>query len=254
MTEAEGPRSEASDQEADSPGVTVLTVNQLVAYNLMRARRSKGWTQAEASVRVMEAGGRPWTPAAISAAERSWETGRPKEFDANELLSFARAFEQPVSYFFLPIPRGIDGGERCVYSLKKIHPRLDVTTVTDEVVLDTAVPLRYPPSFVQEVNNRLREQGLFWSPSAEIDWYRPEEQDEGYEAMLKQAATEEADGDEGEIDAGAADRREEALARFAEELLDSLSSRGIKFLLPDGSVIGERPSRKRDVRTDDPPF
>lgn len=175
MSEASEPMNEASGEEQGDSHPTVLTVNQLVAYNLMRARRSKGWTQLEAAAYLRAAGGRAWSPAALSAAERSWETGRPKEFDANELIVFARAYEQPLSYFFLPIPR-VRG--QYLYSLKKVHPRLEVTTVTDEVILDAAVPLRYPASFVQEVNNRLREQGLFWSPSSEIDWYRPEEQED----------------------------------------------------------------------------
>jgi transcriptional regulator with XRE-family HTH domain len=64
--------------------------------------------------------GRRWSKATFSAAERSAAEGtRAREFSADELLAFARAFDVPVSYFFLPqeedIHRGVScGGSRTV--------------------------------------------------------------------------------------------------------------------------------------------
>lgn len=90
---------ELSPQEAP-------TINQLVAYNMTRARRSRGWTQQEVAGRLERYTGRPWSKASISAAERAWQGGRPRKFDANELVALSVIFETPVSYFLLPMQEG----------------------------------------------------------------------------------------------------------------------------------------------------
>lgn len=82
------------------------TINQLVAYNMTQARRSRGWTQQEVAERLEKYTGRPWSKASISAAERAWQGGRPRKFDANELVALAVIFETPVSYFLLPMEEG----------------------------------------------------------------------------------------------------------------------------------------------------
>jgi transcriptional regulator with XRE-family HTH domain len=83
------------------------TINQLVAYNMTRARRSRGWTQQEVADRLERYTGRVWSKASISAAERSWQGGRPRRFDANELVALAVIFETPVAYFLLPMEEGV---------------------------------------------------------------------------------------------------------------------------------------------------
>jgi transcriptional regulator with XRE-family HTH domain len=82
------------------------TINQLVAYNMTRARRSRGWTQQEVADRLEKYTGRPWSKASISAAERAWQGGRPRKFDANELVALSVIFETPVAYFLLPMQEG----------------------------------------------------------------------------------------------------------------------------------------------------
>lgn len=82
------------------------TVNQLVAYNMTRARRSRGWTQQEVAERLEKYTGRSWSKASISAAERSWQGGRPRKFDADELLALSVIFDTPIGYFFLPMEEG----------------------------------------------------------------------------------------------------------------------------------------------------
>jgi len=42
--------------------------------------------------------------ASLSAAERSIEGKRVKEFDADELIALCRAFELPLAFWFLPAP------------------------------------------------------------------------------------------------------------------------------------------------------
>jgi hypothetical protein len=80
-----------------------MTANQLVAYNLRRAREERGWTQELAAQHLEQYLGKRWSKASFSIAERSADDGaRKREFDANELLAFSRTFEKPVAWFFTP--------------------------------------------------------------------------------------------------------------------------------------------------------
>ena len=81
-----------------------LTPNQVVAYNLAQARLLKGWTQDQASEALEPFLGSRWSKANYSAAERSVDGARIRNFDADEIVAFARAFELPVTWFFLPPP------------------------------------------------------------------------------------------------------------------------------------------------------
>jgi transcriptional regulator with XRE-family HTH domain len=83
---------------ADKP----LSPNQLVALNLARARRLRGWTQEQAAERLAPYLGVHWSKATYSAAERSATGERRRLFDADDLLAFARAFELPIGWFLLP--------------------------------------------------------------------------------------------------------------------------------------------------------
>lgn len=79
-----------------------LTPNQLVAYNLQRIRRVQGLTQEEAAERLQPHIGSLWSKAVWSAAETSIQSVRRREFTADEIVAFARAFEVPIAWFFLP--------------------------------------------------------------------------------------------------------------------------------------------------------
>jgi transcriptional regulator with XRE-family HTH domain len=79
------------------------SANQLVAYNLRRARREAGLTQKEAGARLGHYLEKPWSVASFSAAESTAKNGaRTRLFSADEILAFARVFEQPIAYFFTP--------------------------------------------------------------------------------------------------------------------------------------------------------
>lgn len=79
-----------------------LTPNQLVAYNLRRARELRGWSQEQAITALTPFVGARWSKAVYSAAERSVTGVRRRNFDADDLLAFARAFKLPITYFLLP--------------------------------------------------------------------------------------------------------------------------------------------------------
>lgn len=81
-----------------------FTPNQVVAYNLRRAREVRGLTQEEAAARLAPALGDQWSVASWSSAERSVTGKRVRNFTADELLAFSRAFDLPVQWFFTPPP------------------------------------------------------------------------------------------------------------------------------------------------------
>ncbi|AVH57859.1 MULTISPECIES: hypothetical protein [Streptomyces] len=85
-----------------TPPEKVLSANQVVAFNMWRARRSSGWSQQEVAELLEKYTGRSWSNASVSAAERSWQGGRPRKFDANEILALTKIFDEPMVYFFLP--------------------------------------------------------------------------------------------------------------------------------------------------------
>lgn len=76
--------------------------NQIVAFNVAKARLLRGWTQEEAAEALAPFLGVRMSGASFSAIERSVDAGRPREFDATELLAFARAFRVPLAWFFTP--------------------------------------------------------------------------------------------------------------------------------------------------------
>jgi hypothetical protein len=84
-----------------------LTANQLVAYNLMRIRKTMGLSQEEAAARLAPYVGKLWSKAVYSAAERSYHGNRVRQFTADDITALALAFSVPVMYFFLP-PRPED--------------------------------------------------------------------------------------------------------------------------------------------------
>ena len=80
----------------------IYSVNQVVAWNLWKARREKGWTQAEATQQLAPYLGEEWSVATYSAAERSAQRfDRVRQFNADDLVAFAATFGVPVQYFFV---------------------------------------------------------------------------------------------------------------------------------------------------------
>ena len=87
-----------------APPEPSLDANQVVAWNFRAARELRGWTQEECARHLAAHLGQHLPKASISAIERSVESDRRREFDAAELIAFARAFDLPVVWFLLPPP------------------------------------------------------------------------------------------------------------------------------------------------------
>ena len=85
------------------------TPNQLVAYNLWRARMLRGWTQEQVAARLEPFLGERWSKASYSVAESSWRGGRQRRFSAAEIMACAQTFHVPIAWFFLPILPSPDG-------------------------------------------------------------------------------------------------------------------------------------------------
>jgi hypothetical protein len=95
-------RKKSAESEVDVPLYWGMTPNQIVAYNLNQARLWKGWTQEEAADALAPYVGSRWSKANFSAAERSMDGQRIRNFDADEIVAFARTFELPITFFFMP--------------------------------------------------------------------------------------------------------------------------------------------------------
>lgn len=74
-----------------------MTPNQVVAFNMRRLRRDRGWTQQELGERL---GGR--SNASVSAMERSCESKRVKKFDADEIAMIADVLGVTPNELFTP--------------------------------------------------------------------------------------------------------------------------------------------------------
>ncbi len=88
-------------------GEPTWTPNQVVANNLTRLRHRRGLTQAEAARKLSTVAGKEWSEAMVAHAERSVTGNRVREFTADDLVTFARAFDVPVLYFLTPPPSGV---------------------------------------------------------------------------------------------------------------------------------------------------
>lgn len=97
-------RPRATRSEPEIPLYFGLTPNQVIAYNLAQARQLRGWTQQQAIDALEPHLGARWSVANYSAAERSVDGGRIRNFDADEIVAFARTFELPVTWLFMPPP------------------------------------------------------------------------------------------------------------------------------------------------------
>lgn len=79
-----------------------FTANQMVALNLARARKLKGWTQEQAASELEPYLGTRWSAATMSQVERSVAGERIKQFSVDELVALSRAFDLPITWFLVP--------------------------------------------------------------------------------------------------------------------------------------------------------
>jgi hypothetical protein len=100
-------QAEIPDEITEEDMRITLTPNQIVAYNLAQARLWRNWTQEEAAEQLAPYLGKRWSKASFSAAERSVDGQRVRQFSADDIVAFSRAFGLPVGFFFLPPPPNV---------------------------------------------------------------------------------------------------------------------------------------------------
>jgi len=88
-----------------------MTPNQIVAFNVAKARALRGWTQEQAADELAPYLGARLSGPSFSALERSaWTPTRVKQFSADDLLALSRGFDLPIGYFFTPPAPDFDAG------------------------------------------------------------------------------------------------------------------------------------------------
>lgn len=105
-----------NDTESGTPA-RLVTVNQVVAWNIAWYRREAGLTQQEL------AGLLGWPQNKVSEAERSRDGKRTREFDAQTLAGLSLALGVPVGAFFLP---PLDDGKPARYVIRPPGQREDL--------------------------------------------------------------------------------------------------------------------------------
>ena len=132
--------------------------NQVVAYNLRRARELRGWTQEEAAERLAPHIGTAWSKASWSAAERSAETLRVRHFSADDLVAFARCFDLPVVWFLVP-PDPDDEGVLASVTTPDVRAGLAPRSFF-EAVVGSADGLSKLEERLSDLNSKFAEQTI----------------------------------------------------------------------------------------------
>ncbi|MGI8792333.1 MAG: helix-turn-helix domain-containing protein [Acidimicrobiales bacterium] len=89
----------------------VMTPNQIVAFNVARARALRGWTQEQAAEALAPYLGAKLSGPSFSNLERSAvKVDRIRQFSADDLLALSRGFDLPIGFFFTPLPPAMDAG------------------------------------------------------------------------------------------------------------------------------------------------
>jgi transcriptional regulator with XRE-family HTH domain len=84
------------ETDAQGSSARLVTVNQIVAWNISWYRRAAGMTQQQVADLL------DWPHNKVSEAERSWDGKRTRQFDAQLLAELAGVFGIPIVAFFLP--------------------------------------------------------------------------------------------------------------------------------------------------------
>ena len=77
-------------------------MSDVVAHRMFTARQLRGKTQAWVAERLTRYTRSTWSVSAVSAAEGGTAGGRPRLFNANEVVALARTFDLTIPYFFVP--------------------------------------------------------------------------------------------------------------------------------------------------------
>ncbi len=138
---------------------TTMTANQVVAYNMVKARALRGWTQERVGEELAPYLGVKLSVTSVSAMERSaWRSERTRVFSADNLLALSRGFDVPLGFFLVPPPPA--QGIRF----------LSAATDEDPLVLLDAVLGK--PENLAEWEQALSECSAAMAPTPVAKWFR----------------------------------------------------------------------------------
>ena len=75
-----------------------LSANQLVAVNVRRLRKARGWTQQELGTKL------GWEKTVVSTAERSVSARRVRQFSIDDAVAIAEVFGVTIADLITPVP------------------------------------------------------------------------------------------------------------------------------------------------------
>lgn len=252
--------------KAAAPEGPFLTMNQLVSYNLMRIRRSQGWKQQDVARQLEKHTGRSWSNASVSAAERAWQGGRMRRFDAGELMAFARVFGVPLVYFLLP-PDGEDEVDwvtmsddrdaplSTVLNVKQLvrnvlidEPPIAFTTRTERVAKEIFGARWDAPTWYYRWDFEGEERNIYRKiddgSATGDDEYDTDQREAARAAMRTSAQDAEAKLDPGELNAILLVYSQ----NIAQEIVRTVKSEGFNFISPP--IEGSKDSTKKDEAKD----
>ncbi|MDH2429346.1 helix-turn-helix transcriptional regulator [Sphaerisporangium sp. TRM90804] len=168
------PREAGSDY-GELPG-THITPNRLVAYNMAYFRKAAGLKQEDLAARLNMARGQTlWTNASISAAERSWDGKRVRQFDADLILGLATTLGLPIAAFFLPpeddgikqrylmdLPDTTGRGNDCLYMADVLDYVINTDGFTFEAEEDAEEDADLPEKTNEQYRRRLNDAVVFY--------------------------------------------------------------------------------------------
>jgi len=104
-----------------------VTVNQVVARAMAFYRRAAGLTQAQLGDLIPG-----WSERMVSDAERSWKSGRVREFDAQLMTDIAGALGIPITALLQPPP---DDGDSTRYMVSAAGREMGMGEFFDKLVM-----------------------------------------------------------------------------------------------------------------------
>jgi transcriptional regulator with XRE-family HTH domain len=81
-------------------------ISRVISYNLRRARSEHRWTQEQAAERLHQELGGGWKMRTTLSNAEAYNGDRVRRFDPEEIFVFSVVFDRPISWFFVPPPRG----------------------------------------------------------------------------------------------------------------------------------------------------
>lgn len=154
------------------PARSDKSVGQIVAFNVIRARRERSITQTQLADRLRDITGRPWPRSAVTMTENAWagSADRLRTLDVDQVVAFAIALDMPVSWFFMPPDDEDefqpDSKAQQITCDSKGHA---ISAISREQLADIALSLRAPADGHDAMRDRVAKQVPAFLPVLSVE-------------------------------------------------------------------------------------